>query len=108
MKALISSDSMNRLAVATDRIIQIFGDSETYQVQTEESTGQIFLKPSAENGTKPLSVTLITENGLTQDMVLEPALRDAAAVILKSPANSSLNPTSNLPSGAVHIGQLGS
>jgi hypothetical protein len=53
-------------------------------VQTEESTGQLFLKPTAENGKKPLSVTLITENGATQDMVLQPQEREATTVILKN------------------------
>jgi len=84
LKAVISCDSMNRLAVANDRITQIFGDNDTYEVQTEESTGQLFLKPSAENGKKPLSVTLITENGATQDMVLQPEEREATTVILKN------------------------
>ncbi|MFZ4077669.1 MAG: TraK domain-containing protein, partial [Legionellaceae bacterium] len=84
LKAVISSDSMNRLAVANDRITQIFGDHDAYEVQTEESTGQAFLKPTLENGKKPLAITLITENGLTQDMTLEPVERDAATVILKS------------------------
>ena len=84
LKAIISADSMNRLAVANDRITQIFGDQEAYEVQTEESTGQLFLKPTLENGKKPLAITLITENGLTQDMTLEPVERDAATVILKN------------------------
>ena len=84
LKAVISCDSMNRLAVANDRITQIFGDNDAYEVQTEESTGQLFLKPTAENGKKPLSVTLITENGATQDMVLQPQEREATTVILKN------------------------
>ncbi len=84
LKAVISCDSMNRLAVANDRITQIFGDNDAYEVQTEESTGQLFLKPTAENGKKPLSVTLITENGATQDMVLQPEEREATTVILKN------------------------
>ena len=84
LKAVISCDSMNRLTVANDRITQIFGDNEAYEVQTEESTGQLFLKPTAENGKKPLSVTLITENGLTQDMTLKPEEREATTVILKN------------------------
>ena len=87
LKAVISFDSMNRLAVANDRITQIFGDHEAYEVQTEENTGQLFLKPTLENGKKPLSVTLITESGLTQDMTLEPVERDAATVILKQGAD---------------------
>lgn len=84
LKAVISCDSMNRLAVANDRITQVFGDNDAYEVQTEESTGQLFLKPSAENGKKPLSITLITENGLTQDMSLQPEEREATTVILKN------------------------
>lgn len=84
LKAVISCDSMNRLAVANDHITQIFGDNDAYEVQTEESTGQLFLKPTAENGKKPLSVTLITENGLTQDMTLQPEEREATTVILKN------------------------
>lgn len=84
LKAVISCDSMNRLAVANDRITQIFGDNDAYEVQTEESTGQLFLKPTAENGKKPLSITLITENGLTQDMTLQPEEREATTVILKN------------------------
>jgi hypothetical protein len=84
LKAIISSDSMNRLAVANDRITQVFGDHDAYEVQSEESTGQVFLKPTVENGKKPLSITIITESGLTQDMTLEPVERDAATVILKN------------------------
>ena len=84
LKVVISCDSMNRIAVINDRITQIFGDNEAYEVQTEESTGQLFLKPTSENGKKPLSVTLITENGVTQDMVLQPEEREATTVILKN------------------------
>jgi hypothetical protein len=80
---------MNRLAVANDRITQVIGDSDAYELQTEETTGQVFLKPTLENGKKPLSVTLITESGLTQDMTLEPVERDAATVILKNTGASA-------------------
>lgn len=84
LKAVISCDSMNRFAVANDRITQVFGDQEAYEVQTEESTGQVFLKPTQENGNKALSITLITEAGVTQDMTLEPQMRDATTVVLKN------------------------
>jgi hypothetical protein len=84
IKAYISNDSMNRIAVANDRITQVFGDSEAYEAQTEESTGQVFLKPTVENANKSLAITLITESGATQDMTLEPSTRDAATIILKS------------------------
>ena len=102
LKAIISADSMNRLAVANDRITQIFGDQEAYEVQTEESTGQLFLKPSFENGKKPLSITLITESGLTQDMTLEPVEREATTVILKQVSAGTYSGTGNDPAKPMH------
>lgn len=92
IKAHISNDSMNRLAVANDRITQVFGDSEAFETQIEENTGQVFIKPTQENGNKALAITLITESGLTQDMTLEPSTRDAATIILKNSVATSPAP----------------
>ena len=44
VEASISPDSMNRIAVANDRITQIFGDEGTFESQNDETTGQVFLK----------------------------------------------------------------
>jgi hypothetical protein len=88
LKTPISKDSMNRIAVYQDRIVQVFGDSEAYVVQTDEATGQIFIKPTPENGLKPLSLTVITENNLTQDLTLEPGEREATTVVLKGPVGT--------------------
>ena len=96
IKAAIACDSMNRIAVANDRITQIFGDNEAYEVLLEENTGQLFLKPTSENGKKPLSVTLITENGLIQDMSLQPEEREATTLILKNPGFATATPMERL------------
>jgi conjugal transfer pilus assembly protein TraK len=82
LEASICPDSMNRLAVSNDRITQLFGDEGTFESQNDEGTGQVFLKPTAENGTKSLSLTLITEQGLTQDLTLKPTAKSAATLIL--------------------------
>jgi type-F conjugative transfer system secretin TraK len=82
LKAKISKDSMNRLAFKNDRIINVFGDSESYDIQTEETSGQVFIKPNAENGEKPLSITVMTESNVVQDMLLEPIEKDASTLIL--------------------------
>ena len=83
LEASIALDAMNRLAVVNDRIVNIFGDEGTFVVQTDEHTGQVFIKPTAENGDKPLSITLITENGVTQDLTLNPTKLKATTLILK-------------------------
>ena len=83
LEASICPDSMNRLAVANDRIVQVFGDEGAFESQSEENTGQVFIKPTAENSIKPLSLTLITEQGKTQDLSLKPTAKSAATLILK-------------------------
>lgn len=82
LKAKISKDSMNRLAVKGDRIISVFGDNDSYDIQTEETSGQVFIKPNYENGEKPLSITVMTENNVVQDMLLEPVQKEASTLIL--------------------------
>jgi len=84
LEASICPDSMNRLAVAHDRIVQVFGDEGAFESQSEENTGQVFIKPTAENSLKPLSLTLITEQGKTQDLSLKPTAKTAATLILKT------------------------
>ena len=84
LEASICPDSMNRLAVANDRIVQVFGDEGAFESQSEENTGQVFIKPTAENSIKPLSLTLITEQGKTQDLSLKPTAKSAATLILKT------------------------
>ena len=80
----ISSDSMNRIAFANDRISQVFGDEEAYTLQTDETRGQIFLKPSEANAEKPISITLTTENNVVQDVELIPHKIATRTIILKN------------------------
>lgn len=84
LEIAISADSMNRIAITNDRIAQVFGDEGTFVSQADEHTGQLFIKPSPENGTKPLSITLITENGVTQDLTLKPTATRATTTVFNS------------------------
>lgn len=84
LEIAISADSMNRIAVTNDRIAQVFGDEGTFVSQADEHTGQIFIKPSPENGTKPLSITVITENGVTQDLTLKPTAKSATTTVFNT------------------------
>lgn len=79
----ISSDSMNRIAFANDRIAQVFGDEDAYTLQSDETRGQIFLKPTEANGEKPIAITLTTELNGVQDMELIPQKIPTRTIILK-------------------------
>lgn len=84
LEIAISADFMNRIAVTNDRIAQVFGDEGTFVSQADENTGQLFIKPSPENGTKPLSITVITENGITQDLILKPTAKSATTTVFNT------------------------
>jgi type-F conjugative transfer system secretin TraK len=85
LEANIGLEAMNRVSVSNDRIVNIFGDEGTFMTQTDEQSGQIFIKVTPENGDKPIALTLMTENGITQDLSLIPTDTEASTVILKSP-----------------------
>ncbi len=83
LEATVAKDYLNRIAVTNDRITQVFGDEEAYVIQVDENSGQVFLKPSDLNGSKPISLTLTTENGQTQDLTLKPFEKEASTLLLK-------------------------
>ena len=78
----IGSDSLNRIAIEDDRIVDIFGDEEAFTMSIDEGHGQAFLKASESNGSKPISLSIMTENGLTQDVELIPTKESAQTIIL--------------------------
>jgi hypothetical protein len=89
LKASIAPDVLNRMAALQDRIAQVFGDEGTFVTQTDDNTGQVFIKPTAENGAKPIALTLITESGLTQDLTLNPVAKESATILLKNELKES-------------------
>lgn len=96
LEATISPDVMNRITVVNDRITNIFGDEGTFVTQTDDQTGQVFIKPTVENGAKPISLTIITENGVTQDFSLNPIDSAASTILLKNTKSTqSNNPGAN-------------
>ncbi len=80
---IISKDQQNRIAVQGERIQQIFGTDGVFDVQSDDEGGQIFLKILDVSTAKPITITIITESGLTQDLKLIPKAIDAQSILLK-------------------------
>ena len=83
----LSQDGLTRIKVQEDRILHVFGNAGEYLLETDETQGQIFIrpKPSEEEATvKPISLTLTTEGGHTQDLRLVPKHQAPETIILKS------------------------
>ena len=82
----ISQQGLTRLKVQDDRILHVFGNAGEYVLETDENQGQIFVRPTPLEGTpsKPISLTLTTESGHTQDLRLVPKDQAPEALILKT------------------------
>ena len=81
-QATISKKQHTRIAVEDDRIQQIFGADGQFNVESDEERGQIFLKPLSE-GSKAISITIVTESGLTQDLRLIPKSVEAQSILFR-------------------------
>jgi conjugal transfer pilus assembly protein TraK len=79
----LSNRQMNRIAVKGDRIQQVFGADEHFHMETDDHGGQIFLKFLSNQMLEPVSLTIVTEAGLTQDLTLMPDDMDAQTVLFK-------------------------
>lgn len=83
VKATVSPDEMNRISVEGDRITQIFGIEDKFETELDEVNGQVFIKPLT-LGKDPLSLTVITEGGVTQDLILTPKKGPSEVILLQN------------------------
>lgn len=83
----VSQTGLTRITVKGDRIANVFGVAGEYVMEPDEDRGQVFIRP-LEPALNPISLTLTTEGGHTQDLRL--VLKDQApeALILKAEQNS--------------------
>lgn len=85
----ISQTEQNRIAVLNDRIQQVFGADGAFDVESDEEAGQIFLLATksrfslSDKPLKPMTMTIITETGLTQDLKLIPQDIEAQSILFK-------------------------
>ncbi|MDP4840153.1 MAG: type-F conjugative transfer system secretin TraK [Alphaproteobacteria bacterium] len=84
--AILSKEHYTRISVEEDRIQQIFGAEGIFDIQSDDEQGQIFLKPVHPSLSKPVSVTIVTEGGITQDLRLMPRPVEAQSILFKPEA----------------------
>ena len=91
-QAVISTKDTTRIAVEDDRIQQIFGCHDQFDLQSDDARGQIFIKAVNSKPSKPLFITIVTEKGLTQDLKLIPKDIEAQSILFKpEPFSASLD-----------------
>ncbi len=84
IKAQISYQDLNRISVKGDKIDRIYGVDNAFHLEKNDKTGEAFIRPTEDNGYSPISLSVVTISGKTQDLLLEPADTEANAIELVS------------------------
>lgn len=85
----ISTKELNRIAIAGDRILHVVGAEGALDVQSDDDTGQIFVRCLRKDQNNPSVLTIITESGLTQDLKLIPESCEFQSILLRPQAVSN-------------------
>jgi hypothetical protein len=101
LEATIAQHELNRIAVEGDRISQVFGADGQFALESDDESGQIFIKSLNLNSRQPVNITLITEGGLTQDLKLIPRAIEATSLTLKSTALGQALPDNGPGTGSL-------
>lgn len=75
----VSLHDLNRIEVKDDRIHQVFGNKGAFIVEHDTEKGHLYLIPTSE---RPLSLTIVSEGGVVQDLLLIPVDGPGETVIL--------------------------
>lgn len=78
----ISYQNLNRIKVKGDKIDSIAGIETAFHFEKNDKTGEIFIRPTEDNGYSPISLSLTTTSGKTQDLLLEVADGEANTIEL--------------------------
>lgn len=81
---VMSSKDMNRISIVNNRISQIFGADNIFSVESDEDNGQIFLK-ALHQVECPVTITIVAENGFTQDIEITLQDTHSKTILLKTP-----------------------
>ena len=71
IKSKISYQNLNRISVKGDKIDTLVGIDTAFHFEKNEKTGEVFIRPTEDNGYNPISISVTTTSGKTQDLLLE-------------------------------------
>lgn len=84
IKTRISSKQLNRISVKNDRIESVIGIEEAFQFEKNEKTGDGYIRPTEANGKEPISISITTVSGRTQELLLKVDDGEANTITLEN------------------------
>ena len=82
-KAYVSIHGLTRIAVDNDRVQDVRGPEDAYQIKTDANQGAVFIQPTPVFQKRPFTIFLATEQGHDYMLRLMPRNQPANTILLK-------------------------
>ena len=80
----ISSKEITRITFERDRIRKVTGNAGEFVLEKDEDKGQIFIRPTSAESTKPINV-FITSDRRTVGLLLQPVDTPSETIVIREP-----------------------
>lgn len=85
IQASISAEDLSRVKLKGDTIVSAKANTGDINISYEESTGDIYLRPTFQNQTRVINLFLVSKKGYTYKLLLTPKMIPSAQIILRNP-----------------------
>ena len=102
--AKVSRQEITRIAVEHERIRKITGNTGEFVLDKDDESGQVFIRPSNAESTKPINL-FVTAGNDTIALLLQPVDTPSETILIRPRAQITA-PTAPLPAGAAHVRRL--
>lgn len=83
VSALLAQEGLTRIAISHDRIQEVRGPENRYQIQTDLKQGAVFLQPLPDTQNKPFTIFIASERHHNYVVHLTPDIQAADTILLK-------------------------
>jgi len=88
----ISRKEVTRIAFEKGRVRKVTGSAGEFVLEKDDEKGQIFVRPTDPQSTKPINLFLTSERG-TVALLLQPVDTPSDSIVIREPRSSSAAPT---------------
>jgi len=88
----ISRKEVTRIAFEKGRVRKVTGSAGEFILEKDDEKGQIFVRPTDPQSTKPINLFLTSERG-TVALLLQPVDTPSDSIVIREPRSSSAAPT---------------
>ena len=102
--AKISQKEVTRIAFERGRVRKITGNANEFLIEKDEERGQIFIRPTQPDATKPINLFLTSDRG-TVGLLLQPTDIPSDSIVIREARVPGAN-ASTAPRSAAHVRAL--